>query len=161
MLHKAIDFISGLVPPKKTIACLPLIESLFHNFTDDQRFKQSPFCIVGLYLVLGSNIQEIGSEPRVVKIELRHLDQSFVEIRMVRPEQKNNKTGFQNRNPGFGCGMGKTTLIGQCGHIQELADPAGAQLLKNRTFLKNRVRAVYPSSQNMIRITRHCPVSDI
>ena len=94
-----------------------------------------------------ADAQQPGGEAGVIEVQLGGLDETLVEIPVMRAQQEQQVAGLQNRKPGARGGVGDAAIRGQRGKVEQLTHTGGAQAhepLKGRQIAHGEELAEIP-----------------
>ena len=100
-----------------------MLESFHHNRILEQRPPQR----MGAQLIGMLNADEVARQSYVVEIELGCFDQALSYVGKKRRKLEHHVAGFQDGQPMARSGVRNSGIRAQCGDVDKLTDPSGAQ----------------------------------
>ena len=119
------------VTPKPKFIKIVLMIIQFYILGNNHIFEQIAFKSIFSDLIFILDFQQMTQQSRIIKIQFRRFDDSFVKIIVQGLQQKHNITAFQCRQPRLCGGLRNTTILGEIIQVQQMAGTSGTQTQKH------------------------------
>ena len=115
------------VAPEEQVRFLTLVEPILDQLGHHETLEDGPAGCMVVQVLGRSDSEQVAEEAGVEEVELGALDQALAEVSVVRPQQMNDKTRLQDRDPSTGGGVGDAAVNTKRGKVQELSTAPRAE----------------------------------